>query len=180
MALPTSRNTNYVAGVSQVKSADLNDLQDKIIDLHSGKHASKTHTVSAERMRAEGTDWAFIVNLGNTPVWSHTSAVTSYLVVPAPNEVGDRISAARVFCQLDTGSTAALSARLYKVNATTGTATAKSDAVSTANTTAFQTITLTNVANEAIAVNEQWYVVLTTGANVVKRVHAAEYTYDHP
>lgn len=31
MALPTSRNTTYAAG-SQVKSADLNDIQDKIID----------------------------------------------------------------------------------------------------------------------------------------------------
>ncbi len=32
MALPLTRNTSYVAGVSQVKSADLNDIQDKIID----------------------------------------------------------------------------------------------------------------------------------------------------
>ncbi len=34
MALPTSRNTTYAAGVSQVKSADLNDLQDQIIALY--------------------------------------------------------------------------------------------------------------------------------------------------
>ena len=32
MALPDSRNTTYVLGVSEVKSADLNDMQDKIID----------------------------------------------------------------------------------------------------------------------------------------------------
>lgn len=41
MALPTSRNTTYAAG-SQVKSADLNDVQDKIIDLHEGKHGEIT------------------------------------------------------------------------------------------------------------------------------------------
>ncbi len=34
MALPVSRNNTYVAGVSEVDAADLNDLQDKIVDIH--------------------------------------------------------------------------------------------------------------------------------------------------
>ncbi len=36
MSLPISRNTTYVAGVSEVKSADLNDLQDKTLDIWKG------------------------------------------------------------------------------------------------------------------------------------------------
>lgn len=45
MALPTSRNTTYVAGVSQVKSADLNDLQDQIIALNSGKRSVRARDI---------------------------------------------------------------------------------------------------------------------------------------
>lgn len=35
MSLPTSRNTTYAPG-SELKSADLNDLQDKIVDAYGG------------------------------------------------------------------------------------------------------------------------------------------------
>lgn len=35
MALPSSRSTTYVAGVSQVKSADLNTIQDMIVAAHA-------------------------------------------------------------------------------------------------------------------------------------------------
>lgn len=35
MALPSSRNTTYVAGVSQVHAADLNALQDQIVALYN-------------------------------------------------------------------------------------------------------------------------------------------------
>lgn len=38
--LPTSRNTSYAAG-SQLLSADMNDLQDKVIDLYGGAHAAR-------------------------------------------------------------------------------------------------------------------------------------------
>lgn len=45
MALPTSRNTTYAAG-SQVKSADLNDVQDKIVDIHvDGVHGDRYKSV---------------------------------------------------------------------------------------------------------------------------------------
>lgn len=44
MSLPASRNTTY-AGGSQVKSADLNDLQDKVVDLNGGKHGTRPRIV---------------------------------------------------------------------------------------------------------------------------------------
>ena len=50
MALPTSRNTTY-AGSSQVKSADLNDIQDQII-------ADHTDLVAAEsRLYGTRSEW---------------------------------------------------------------------------------------------------------------------------
>lgn len=45
MALPLTRNTTYVGGVSQVKSADLNDIQDKIILQHTKATAQRTVTI---------------------------------------------------------------------------------------------------------------------------------------
>lgn len=82
MALPDSRNTTYAAG-SQVKSADLNDVQDKIVDLHVGK---RSHTyslrVSVTGGRGVGTfaDGGYEASAGET------------LKVPIPVDAGERIA----------------------------------------------------------------------------------------
>jgi hypothetical protein len=51
MPLPDSRNTTYAAGVSQVKSADLNDLQDKII---AKSHGEVDYWLAAEDAQLDG------------------------------------------------------------------------------------------------------------------------------
>lgn len=47
MALPTSRNTTYAAG-SQVKSADLNDLQDQVVALETARAGLQADLTAAE------------------------------------------------------------------------------------------------------------------------------------
>src|ERR1700755_2304482 len=57
MALPSSRNTTYAPG-SQVKSDDLNDVQDQIIALNNKRIAQQKITVSAVAGSAQlGASW---------------------------------------------------------------------------------------------------------------------------
>ncbi len=54
MSLPTSRNTTYVAGVSEVKSADLNGIQDQLIDPERFIHAAGGHGTNAAIVPGSG------------------------------------------------------------------------------------------------------------------------------
>jgi len=61
MVLPTSRNTTYAA-LSQVKSADLNDIQDKIIDSHNG--ILRLNALMAAPVRVALSSWPATETLG--------------------------------------------------------------------------------------------------------------------
>lgn len=89
MSLPTSRNTTYVAGVSQVKAADLNDVQDTII---AGGHGDMIKAVpfAAWVFNGDG-DGTYSVSQG---ALSLTSA-TSFFLGPQ-FDVGDRIKSMSV------------------------------------------------------------------------------------
>lgn len=87
MALPSSRNTTYVPGVSQVKSADLNAIQDCIIGV---KHPEIERGYAAAAWQTDGTNgiknnvggaWT----VGGTGVESFTTGLPE---IPA----GDRIT----------------------------------------------------------------------------------------
>lgn len=70
MSLPVSRNTTYVAGASQVKAADLNDLQDAIINNRHGSvplclHASAFQKVTGAATLTAG-NW---VGVGTFVAW---------------------------------------------------------------------------------------------------------------
>lgn len=88
MALPTSRNTTYAAG-SQVKSADLNALQDQFI---GGKHPLMTLQVSPAAFRAGAGVGAVTYSLGET-----SQASTVYMIAPIVVPVGTRIVGVRIY-----------------------------------------------------------------------------------
>src|SRR5574343_695720 len=125
MALPLSRNTNYAAA-SQIKSADLNDIQDCLI---GDKHGSRVLNIDAAMAMGVSSNWGYTsLNLGLAydPQWYHSVAVADEeLIIPVPLGIGDRISA--VTCYLFAGASGILKAQLYKGAA--GTSTAKSSLV---------------------------------------------------
>lgn len=88
MSLPESRNTSYAAS-SPIKSADLNDLQDCIID---GKHGLKYMTIPAIAGHY-ASGWSII---GNGNRLESTGAAVLFLPV-APTFVGDRLSDLVIF-----------------------------------------------------------------------------------
>lgn len=87
MALPLSRNTTYAAG-AQVKSADLNDIQDKIVD---------NYFVQPRRMPAGagyegGTGTAGTLDDAGTHA---PGATTKWFVVPFELKPGTRLTEVR-------------------------------------------------------------------------------------
>lgn len=85
MSLPDSPNTVYAAS-SPIKSADLNDIQDCIVD---GKHGQKYLAIPAAAARWD-SGWSFAGN-GNRII-SSGSAV-AYFPIPAcvGDEIGDLV-----------------------------------------------------------------------------------------
>lgn len=90
MALPESRNTNYAAG-TEIKSADLNDLQDAII---GAKHGSVEVMVHA--LAAEPTQGCTV----QSNRWIHDGAGTDILSAKLPDlPVGTRVDAIKVYIE---------------------------------------------------------------------------------
>lgn len=86
MALPVSRNTTYAPG-SQIKSADLNDVQDKIIDLNGRFDAEETSILGG---KGSGSGATFASD------GSITSATTGTLKIPIELPVGTEITSVDV------------------------------------------------------------------------------------
>lgn len=91
MPLPTSRNTNHAPG-SQVKSDDLNDIQDWIVNLYNGEHALRWRTATILNGRAVGT---LTVTLNDNLSVTHTGANGGVYRVPIIVSPGERIVGVR-------------------------------------------------------------------------------------
>lgn len=81
MALPLTRNTTYAVG-TEVKSADLNDIQDQIIDLHTYRVEDKVdHVLAVEGPLVNG-NFTFAPS-----IWTATAAHNH--MIPLPLRPGD-------------------------------------------------------------------------------------------
>jgi hypothetical protein len=89
MALPTSRNTTYTPGSSEVKGNDLNALQDAII---GGKKASRTRSFFPWLLT--GTNIAMAGTVGVDMWWQTSNVGGGYVWLPC--EVGDRITGLKI------------------------------------------------------------------------------------
>jgi hypothetical protein len=114
MSLPLTRNTTYSAG-SQVKSADLNDLQDMII---GKKHGSISRVYPASLGIGDGTagltyDNGYIG--GGIGHWTNVNAPATHGIVDFPIDlvVGEIITAITIY--LHTGGAAGedITGRIY-------------------------------------------------------------------
>ena len=84
MALPTSRNTTYAAG-SQVKSADLNDIQDSIVQ---GAHGAVDYFIGAEMFAIPtGSGSQLIFNTPDRPYVDLNAGAIDEFYVPVSQVV---------------------------------------------------------------------------------------------
>lgn len=147
MALPDSRNTTYAAD-SQVLSADLNDIQDCIVE---GKHGARTHFLSAARAIFNGS--AAEIDIGAELIWLSSGIINGYCPIPA--KLGDRVTAVEVYVE-DSGAVT-VTAKLYLVNVTDGSVTPVDVTPVTAGTAvrttlAFVGLPVTIAANQELVV----------------------------
>lgn len=186
MSLPTSRNTTYTPA-DDVKSNDLNDIQDAIVD-HEGRlvsieDAERVRVVTAAEIQrlSNSTGWLFQGNPPGDVVqpqwWSETGSGS--LFAPVPLDVGCRVLAVAVRCKMSS-AVQGVFARLWKTSTADGAITARSDNTGAAASDAYQTINLANVVQEVMGVGEQWNVQMTAEGSTTRQVFSVEITYDRP
>lgn len=104
MALPTTRNKTYALG-DPVRAADLNDLQDSVIAIHSGRRGARWRPLSLYSGRVvTGGPGVFNADGSYT-----TSVATEALRVTVPLEEGERIIGLRARVDPAASGTVALS-----------------------------------------------------------------------
>ena len=181
MALPESRNTTYAAG-SQVKSADLNDVQDKIIDAYvDGPHGDRILLLPAAA--GQGT----VIATGH--IYAGIDGVTSsswaqggsgdYVECPIPLRIGDRIKSVRAFVR-DTTAAHTLSLKVRKSTNTNNNSQLGSTATSAGNG-ADQTLEVASLT-ETLATGELVHALIRNddGTTTTHKIYGVEVTYDRP
>ena len=156
MALPTSRNTTYIATTSEVKAADLNDIQDKIIDENTRAIRPKNHTPADGFVEAGVT--AASVDGFEGSVGSVTGG-SSFYYVPLDLREGDILASVDVFC-VEAG-TAGEEVTLQLFEDVNGTSQQIGDTIVSGVTGAAATHTWDDTTNDSV--NEMPYTVPTNG-----------------
>lgn len=183
MPLPISRNTTYAAD-SVVRSADLNDIQDAIVNLHAGEF------VTARKMRIHAMAGAGQTDGSGAIYWEIQSAhavsksASRAFWLPIALDEGDRITAARAFVR-GTASNA-VSAKLWKAAMEADGSSAAAILTPTqigstqtgAATLTHETLIFTGLT-ETIATNLFYYMEILSTAGL-QYFYGAEITYDHP
>lgn len=116
MALPVSRNTTYAPG-SEVKSADLNALQDFIID-HEARlddlEAKVRVAHAAVGMGLVAADWSLQITGTASGTYVKSTVQNSRWLIPVRVSSGERITAWSVLVRHTTNSAAQMTANLVR------------------------------------------------------------------
>jgi len=166
MALPTSRNTTYSA-LSKIKSADLNDVQDKIIALYAGWMPFTTRFIGASEL---------VIDSGFTRASAYPyielAATTSGLLwVPITVDAGQRIVSCGIVGASLNSVQSDLQASLRSVNAAPGAASPGTETVIVAAVSlpaavaTLQSIALPPTAPGHVAEVNKHYFLRVVGAN---------------
>jgi hypothetical protein len=139
MSLPTSRNTTYAAG-SQVKSADLNDLQDCIVD---SIHSDRVLMLGAAAGQSAPGEWVYYSGITTTTARWKPTAQGDVALFPLPLRAGDRIRSIAGYIK-DTTSKV-IGVRLYKTVGSTAVTTTPTSETSSAGDASVQVIEVTAI-----------------------------------
>lgn len=169
MALPTSRSTTYAPG-SQIKSDDLNDLQDGIVNHEHGEIILTLPAQEAQPQTGSPT-------LAATR-WS-LAAGTDILIFPVSLHEGDRVTEVKVY--VDEQSGVGFYGAVNENDGTTGTG-ATLDSGTTAGSGTFRTLTLNGGSLPyTIEANHVVYVQVGNGSQAIgQRVYHVSVAYDRP
>jgi hypothetical protein len=179
MSLPLSRNTNYTPS-SQIKSADLNEMQDWLIDYYAKQRLAQVLSIGgANGIPAVPANWASQVG-GN---WVSTVGTPGklFLQVPIPN--GRRITAVTVYFKHATATAGLVTAVLNQHTVDGDLRFAQSNVASSAASTAIQAIPLTGITAGVIGASaSDVYEIAFDGTATVdtRTVYGAKVTFDYP
>lgn len=166
MALPTSRNTTYTAG-SQVKSADLDDIQDCIISAKHGDVIRNVSPFSGQVQTAGG-----FVSVGGTAGYM-VSTASAILSVSLPLTVGERIKTVSYLLFGD--GAADVTVKVVSMDATmTGT---QIGTLTTTNQAASWSVLTIDVTDTTVAANGSVFIEFSANATGL-RVGSISYTCD--
>ena len=183
MALPTSRNTSYVAS-DPVKSADLNAVQDCII---AAKHGDVILQIGASSGQSDSvpttaTDyWRYYPSLsGAVPnCWLQVAAGGS-VAFGIGLKIGDRIKSVRGFIRDTTGSHT-ITMGLTDNSSSADDATQVGSTQTSAGNGTAQTLAITGLTTTIVT--GHFYSVIFSNTDATGTTHAiygVEVTYDHP
>ncbi len=185
MALPTSRNTTYDIK-SQVKSVDLNDIQDKIIDLWAGKHGDVTEWVSAQDANnASAATLGWKIEEASNTFYMIPDKASAKLVITLPLKVGARLKEVHAHCYDNSSDTVSLS--VYKQSVANGAAPGASSQLggsqnTSGTSTNIQLLSVTSLS-ETVPDSTKYVAVVSTNqaspANT-HRFYGLRFVYDRP
>lgn len=182
MPLFSSRNTNYNVG-DPVKSADLNDMQDKIVDLHQNKHGQLTRVINPE-LFARISGWTLSSAFPYADLAPSTSGL---LYVPLPVEVGERIISCSIIASSNNGVTSDIQASLRRINGAVGSSSPGTETTIVAATNlpaavaTLQKTTLTPASPETVLATAHYYMRVNGASSAgSKQVVRAEVVVDRP
>lgn len=153
MALPASRNTTYAAG-SQVKSADLNDLQDQIIALY------QDDVVNLGMVGAypDGANISMTTNISGRADWffSNSAGSAEILAIPIQITAGRIIRSIRFYYR--EAATEQLKFELAYTDATIGTGNSVASVNSTTGSS--DTSTLLSASDHTVVAGRSYYALV--------------------
>jgi hypothetical protein len=165
MAWPEDRLTTYAPG-AEIKSADLNALQDAVI---AGKQGVVARKIGAGGLRTTG----------GTPTYDPggflVGSFNGHIELPMP----DGAVLTEVKAWVDDSVGASISVRVYRLRMTTAALDAKSDAAVSAGNDTNQALIPANLVLEAQAETDR-YVVLVSTTNAAHRFYGLKYKYKLP
>lgn len=186
MPLSGSRNTTYVAGVSQVKSLDLNQIQDCIVQ---GAHGDKTLLIPAAAFYAEGDDpdIEFLTTGAASVGW--VSSTTGDYIAEAPIilHAGDRIKSVRVYLKEGNLAGEEIVAKIWESKPTAPASRTQKGPTKTSGITgaeASQTFQSPDADFPLTLTDEHHYIIAVTipqTSGIAEAVlYGARVVYDHP
>jgi hypothetical protein len=170
MALPNSRNTTY-NGEEPILASDLNDLQDQIVNLYSGKRSDRTRVIAP--IVGELTNMDFDEPNGRLV---STSAPWS-IAMPITVLEGDRIKAITI-ARFGTAGANSSTLRLMRITAA-GTRTQLQTATITNAAQAWVDTTMSLSTPETVASGNSYY-IFVDGAQSGYRLNCFRVTDDRP
>lgn len=189
MALPTSRDTTYAAN-AQVKSADLNDIQDWLIAALAGKQAGQRKKVINPTVGMSSlASWVYNPPGATAAYWELAASTgPAVMIVPIPHVVGERIIQLEVLVSAAAVVTNVTASLRKVVGAAGGTfpSAAEATIVAAQNmpsaVATMQKIIVTPTGPGYVTVVDEWYFLRVTGANSAgaKELMRVDYIYDVP